>query len=79
MSSGVSASPSSLESRALSPAAAAQLWGDGSGLGAGAGAGGRGVEVEVEVEVEVAEPGTLGMCAFASRSFSVDRGRPFGQ
>lgn len=56
MSSGVSASPSSLESRALSPAAATQLWGDGSrlgaGAGAGAGAGGRGVEVEVEVEVE---------------------------
>lgn len=55
MSSGVSASPSSLESRPPSPAAATKLWGDGSGLGAGAGAGagGRGLEVEV------VEPGTL--------------------
>lgn len=71
MSSGVSASPSSLESRPPSPAAITQLWGDGSGLGAGAGGTG--------LEVPVVEPGTLGMCAFASRSFSVDRGRPFGQ
>lgn len=47
-------SPSSLESRPPSPAAATQLWGDGSGLEAWAvtGAGGRGLEV--------VEPGTLG-------------------
>lgn len=56
MSSAVSASPSSLESRLPSPAVN-QLWGDGSGFEAGAevgaGAGGRGLEVEV------VEPGTL--------------------
>lgn len=54
-SSGVSASPSSLESRPPSPAAATQLCGDGSGLGAEAGAGARGRGLEVEV----VEPGTL--------------------
>lgn len=75
MSSGLSVSPSSLESRPPSPAGLSQLWGDGSGLEAGPGAdtGGRGLEAEV------ADPGTLGMCAFASRSFSVDMGRPLGQ
>ncbi len=54
-SSGVSASPSSLESRPLSPAAVTQLLGDGSGLRvwAGAGAEGKGLEVEV------VEPGAL--------------------
>ena len=53
MSSGVSASPSSLESRPQSPAAATQLCGDASGLGAEARGGGRGLEMEV------VEPGTL--------------------
>lgn len=60
MSSGVSASPSSLESRALSPAAFAQPLGDGSGTGvtAGGAAGGRGLEAEKE-EDEEGPPGTL--------------------
>ena len=57
MSSAVSASPSSLESRPPSPAAVTQMWGDGSGFGAGAVAGaGAGVR---GLEVEVVEPGTL--------------------
>lgn len=76
MSSGDSASPSSLESRPPSPAVVAQLWGDGSELEttAGATAGSRGAEVDAEEP-----PGTLGMCALASRSFSVDSSRPLGQ
>lgn len=50
MSSGVSGSPSSLESRLLSPAVVAQLWGDGTGLGAwgGGAAWSRVLEEEVE-------------------------------
>lgn len=49
LSSGVSASPSSLESRPPSPAAVTELRGESSELGATAGvcAGGRGLEVEV--------------------------------
>lgn len=76
MSSGVSASPSSLESRPSSPAVVTQLWGDGSELEtrAGAAAGNRGAEVDADEP-----PGTLGMCALASRSFSVDSSRPLGQ
>lgn len=55
-SSGFSASPSSLESRLLSPVAVTQLWGAGSGLGAWTGdaAGSRGPAVEAEEP-----PGTL--------------------
>lgn len=75
VSSGVSASPSSLESRPPSPAEDVQPEGPGSGFEAegGVAAGGRGVDEE---EVE---PGALGMCALASRSFKVDSGRPLGQ
>lgn len=75
VSSGVSASPSSLESRPPPPAEDVQQEAAGSGFEAEGGveAGGGGV-----AEEELG-PGTLGMCALASRSFKVDSGRPLGQ
>lgn len=74
-SSGVSASPSSLENRLPSPAEDVQPEGTGSEFEAEgrAAAGGRGAEEEG------VGPGALGMCALASRSFNVDSGRPLGQ
>lgn len=76
LSSGVSASPSSLEGRPASPAEDVQPEGLGSGFeaGAGAGVGGTGVEEDEEMG-----PGALGMCALASRSFKEESGRPLGQ